>query len=63
MEKDKGSKQFTLKHLEGKDEAKDFKELFSNSKKKKRVERKKTHKNSFTGSICSCILMMASVMY
>lgn len=43
-------------------ETKNFKELFSNSKEK-RVERKKSHKNLFTGSICSCILMMASVMY
>lgn len=42
MKKGKGLKQFTLKHLGGKAEAKNFKELFSNSEEKKmRTERKK----------------------
>lgn len=41
MEKVKGLKEFTLKHLGGKAETKNFKELLKREKKKKRMVRKK----------------------
>lgn len=44
MEKENGSKQLTLKHLDGKAEAKEFKGFFFQMEKKKRVKKKPSQK-------------------
>jgi len=48
----------------GKQKLRILKNYFQTAKKKNEDgKKKKAHKNLCTGSICSCILMMTSVMY